>query len=73
MIRWNITEQQADQILNVLGQRPFVEVAGLIQNLLQQANQPKPPDVGMPEGPLTGLPNGAVQAPGGPLEAPAAG
>ena len=64
MIRWTLTEQQADQVLNALGHRPFIEVQGLIQELLKQANQPKPPDVGMPEGPLTGLPNGLGEGPG---------
>ena len=39
MIRWTLTEQQADQILNALGQRPFLEVNGLIGVLMQQAQK----------------------------------
>jgi len=39
MITWNLTEQQADQVLNALAQRPFVEVNGLIGVLMQQAQE----------------------------------
>ena len=36
MITWTVTEQQADLILNALGHRPFIEVNGLINDLLKQ-------------------------------------
>ena len=39
MIQFNVTEQQADQILNALAQRPFIEVQGLIGVLMQQAQE----------------------------------
>jgi len=39
MITFNVTEQQADQILNALGQRPYIESVGLIGVLMQQAQQ----------------------------------
>jgi Tfp pilus assembly protein PilV len=39
MIRWTLTEQQADQVLTALGHRPFIEVNGLIGLLMQQAQQ----------------------------------
>jgi hypothetical protein len=42
MIVWTITEQQADQVLNALSHRPFLEVSGLIQLLLKQAQQQAP-------------------------------
>jgi hypothetical protein len=37
MITFTLTEQQADQVLTALGHRPFLEVNGLINTLLQQA------------------------------------
>lgn len=43
MIHWNLTEQQADQILNTLAARPFAEVNGLIAELMRQANANKVP------------------------------
>jgi hypothetical protein len=75
-VNWSVTPQQADYILNALGRCPFIEVQGLIKTLIDQANQkpvgpltgPQEPDVG---GYLPAQPNGAMQAPGGPLEAPA--
>lgn len=41
MIRWTLTDQQADQILNTLAQRPFAEVTGLITELMRQAKAEK--------------------------------
>lgn len=40
-IHWSLSTQQADQILNILAQRPFAEVNPLIQELLRQANDKK--------------------------------
>jgi hypothetical protein len=45
MIQWNITEKQADQILQTLATRPFAEVNELIQELLRQAQKPRPLEV----------------------------
>jgi hypothetical protein len=42
MIVWKLTEQHADQVLTALGHRPFLEVNGLIQELLKQAQQQQP-------------------------------
>jgi hypothetical protein len=39
MIHWNLSTQQADQILNILAQRPFAEVNALIAELLRQAQE----------------------------------
>ena len=39
MLTFTVNEQQADQILNALGQRPYIESAGLIGVLMQQAQQ----------------------------------
>jgi hypothetical protein len=39
MLTFTVTEQQADQILNALGQRPYIESVGLIGVLMQQAQQ----------------------------------
>lgn len=39
MIHWKLTEQQADVVLNALGQRPFLEVQGLIGVLMTQAQE----------------------------------
>ena len=71
MIHWTLTEQQADIVLNALGQRPFIEVQGLIGVLMQQAQQQQK----QAQDPLTGYGgtdagigqpapqiNGAVQA-----------
>lgn len=49
MIHWNLTEQQADQILNTLAQRPFAEVNALIGELMRQANDKTPQAVAMPK------------------------
>lgn len=38
MIRFTLTEPQADQILNALGQMPFLQVNGLINELLKQVH-----------------------------------
>lgn len=43
VIHWNLTTQQADQILNILAQRPFAEVNSLIQELMRQAQAGVPP------------------------------
>lgn len=43
MIHWHITDQQADQILQTLAQRPFAEVNNLINELMRQANADKDP------------------------------
>jgi len=37
MIKWTVTEQQADQVLTALGHQPFLQVNGLINELLKQA------------------------------------
>ena len=71
MITWNLTEQQADQVLNALGHRPFIEVQGLIGELIKQAN---PPKLTGPQEPMftkanTPMPNGLAEGPGGPLGA----
>jgi hypothetical protein len=42
-IHWSLSPQQADQILNILAQRPFAEVNGLIAELMRQANEKKEP------------------------------
>jgi hypothetical protein len=34
----DLTQQEFEYLMNVLGQRPFLEVQGLIQKLVQQAN-----------------------------------
>jgi hypothetical protein len=39
MVHWNLSTQQADQILNILAQRPFAEVNALIAELLRQAQE----------------------------------
>jgi hypothetical protein len=39
MIHWKLTEQQADQVLVALQHRSYLEVAGLIGVLLQQAQE----------------------------------
>jgi hypothetical protein len=39
MIHWKLTEQQADQVLVALQHRPYLEVAGLIGVLMQQAQE----------------------------------
>jgi len=39
MLTFTVTEQQADQILNALGQRPYIESVGLIGVLMQQAQE----------------------------------
>lgn len=39
MIVWRLTEQQADQVFNALGQQPFYQVNGLFNMLLQQARE----------------------------------
>jgi len=41
-IHWHLSQQQADQILSTLAQRPFAEVNTLIQELLRQANDKVP-------------------------------
>lgn len=51
MITWTLTEQQADYILNAVGAKPFIEVNGLIAELMRQANPPK-----LPVGEATELP-----------------
>jgi len=45
MIYWKVSEQEADYVFKVLQQRPFGEVNGLIQKLLDQANAPKQSDM----------------------------
>lgn len=40
-VHWHITDQQADQILNTLAQRPYAEVTVLITELLRQAQAEK--------------------------------
>lgn len=53
MIHWHLTEQQADQIVNTLAQRPFAEVTTLITELLRQANADKgktPEPIAKPNG-----------------------
>ena len=42
MIVWTLTEQQADQVFNALGQQPFYQVNGLFNMLLQQARDQQP-------------------------------
>jgi hypothetical protein len=37
-ITWNITEQEADYIMKLIMARPYGEVAGLVQKLVNQAN-----------------------------------
>jgi hypothetical protein len=39
MIVWRLTEQQADQVFNALGQQPFYQVNGLFNELLRQARE----------------------------------
>lgn len=62
MIHWNLTEQQADQILNTLAARPFAEVNGLITELMRQANAEKntPAEVPLAQ---RGKPNGQDNPP----------
>ena len=36
MLTFNLTEQQADIVLNALAQRPYIEVQGVIQTLMRQ-------------------------------------
>lgn len=38
---FHVTDQQADQIMNALAARPFMEVAPIIQELVQQIQQQK--------------------------------
>jgi len=42
VIVWTLTEQQADQVFNALGQQPFYQVNGLFNMLLQQAREQQP-------------------------------
>jgi len=42
VIVWTLTEQQADQVFNALGQQPFYQVNGLFNMLLQQARDQQP-------------------------------
>lgn len=42
-INLRLKPQELDYIMQVLQQRPWVEVNGLIQNLVQQANTPEVP------------------------------
>ena len=51
----NITDAQADQILNALAQRPYIEAAPLINELVQQVQKQKQ---GAQVG--TAIPGGAV-------------
>jgi len=37
-ITWNVTEQEADYLMKLLATRPYGEVVGLIQKLVDQAN-----------------------------------
>ena len=72
MIHWMLTEQQADQILAALGQQPFIQVQGLIGELIRQANPPREPllpDAALPAHALGGeapqpLANGSGHAAG---------
>jgi|GEM_PF-5404883 len=69
MIQFNITEAQADQILSALGQQPFIQVQGLIGELIRQANPPREPDAALPAHALGGasaqpLANGSGHAAG---------
>jgi hypothetical protein len=43
MIHWTLDAKEADFILQVLQQRPFVEVHALIGKLIQQASVETPP------------------------------
>lgn len=54
-MQFNVTDAQADQILNALAQRPYAESALLINELVLQVNKQK-------QGPQTGnaIPGGAV-------------
>jgi leucyl aminopeptidase (aminopeptidase T) len=38
-ITWVITEQEADYIMKLIMTRPYGEVAGLVQKLVNQANE----------------------------------
>jgi hypothetical protein len=42
---FNLTDQQTDQILNALATRPYMEVAPIIQELVQQVQAQKQPQV----------------------------
>jgi hypothetical protein len=41
-----LEQNELQQVLNVLGQRPFAEVAPLINKIAQQAQAPPPPGNG---------------------------
>lgn len=51
MIIWTLTEQQADQVFNALGQQPFYQVNGLFNELLRQARAQQEPQTGPQEVP----------------------
>lgn len=38
-IHWHVTNDEAQAVVNIIGQRPYVEVSGLIAKLMQQANE----------------------------------
>lgn len=41
-VNLTLTQQEFEYLMNVLGQRPFLEVQALISKLVQQANNPAP-------------------------------
>lgn len=38
-IMWRLTEEQANIILNILAEKPYKDVGGLISNLVTQSNE----------------------------------
>lgn len=67
MLRFTLTEQQTDQVLNALGQLPFLQVNGLINTLLKQAQsqqqEQQQPQQAVGEPAPAVLPNGAYNGP----------
>lgn len=60
MIIWHLTEQQADQVFNALGQQPFYQVNGLFNELLRQAREQQPQTGPQEPAPAVQHVNGAV-------------